>query len=163
MKWAMTLASRPAARRRPHDVPVVSDVGRGGGEGFHEFLNPGPGIGSNLRQTHKIAVRSGAGQGSGGERPEPDRSAARRRFRVRERHLRRIDSPAVRPGDRKGHPGRAAGRVSWRAIRWSTSARASTTDWFHAVDSSEMSFKMAGVARVQGRLWRARARRSSSR
>ena len=49
-------------------------------------------------------------------------AAARRRFPVRGRYLRRLHSPAVRAGRRERHPGRPDARVSRRAIRWSTSA-----------------------------------------
>ena len=44
------------------------------------------------------------------------------RLRVRRRHLRRLDSAAVRAGGRKGHPGRAHARLSRRLSRWSISA-----------------------------------------
>ncbi len=41
-------------------------------------------------------------------------AGARRRLRVRRRHLRRLDSAPVRPGGREGHPGRAHARLSRR-------------------------------------------------
>ena len=41
-------------------------------------------------------------------------AAARQRFRVRRRHLRRLDPAAVHSGRRKGHPGRADARLPRR-------------------------------------------------
>ena len=83
-------------------------------------------------------------------------AAARQRLRVRRRHLRRLDPAAVRPGGRKGHPGRAACAASSPATRWSTSAPRSSTARSTHVDSNELSFKMAGSLAFKDAMTRAR-------
>ena len=52
---------------------------------------------------------------------------ARRRLRVRRRHLRRLDPAPVHAGGRKGHPGTRGRAAISPAIRWSTSASRSST------------------------------------
>ena len=74
------------------------------------------------RETIKASHRGARPPQEADRRPRPVRrlqdqggaAAARRRLRVRRRHLRRLDSAAVRPGRRKGHPGRAHARLPGR-------------------------------------------------
>ena len=82
------------------------------------------------RETIKALDRSARPPQEADRRPRPVRrlqdqgraAAARRRFRVRRRHLRRLDPAPVRPGGREGHPGRADARLPRRLSRWSISA-----------------------------------------
>jgi elongation factor G len=93
---------------------------------------------------------------------DPDgAAAARRRLRVRGRHLRRLDPATVHPGGREGHPGGTAARLPGRLPGgglprdvWSTG---STTTWTRT--SCRSRWRAAGL---QGRMSKA-GRRCSSR
>ena len=100
------------------------------------------GVEVNLKPPRIAVPRDDHRQGRGARppqeadrRPRPVRrlqdhdgaAAARRGLRVRGRHLRRLDSAAVRAGGRKGHPGHARCAAIWPAIRSSISASRSPT------------------------------------
>ena len=94
-------------------------------------------------------------------RVEPQR--ARRGLRVRRQDRRRRDPPPVHPRGREGHRrDDGAGRRA-TASRSSTCGSSCFDGKYHPVDSSEMSFKMAGLARLQGGDGQGRRRSCSSR
>ena len=78
-------------------------------------------------------------------------AAARRRLRVRRRHLRRLDSAAVRPGRREGHPGRAHARLPGRLPDGRLPGHASSTA--RTTTSTRTSCRSRWPAR-----WRSRTR-----
>ena len=77
--------------------------------------------------------------------PGPLRApGAGRRLRVRKRGLRRRHPQGVHPGNREGNPGGEDEGLSSPGTRWSDFKATVYDGKYHAVDSSEMAFKIAG-------------------